>query len=55
MKVDEEGGGLTEAVRRRPYSVVLLEGEFGPGDRLQADAADGELRFEKAGAVHVAA
>ena len=27
----------------------LLEGEFAPGDRVRVDAADGELRFEKAG------
>jgi ATP-dependent Clp protease ATP-binding subunit ClpB len=28
----------------------LLEGEFGPGDVVRVDAADGELVFEKAGA-----
>ena len=28
----------------------LLEGEFAPGDRVLVDAADGELRFERAGA-----
>jgi ATP-dependent Clp protease ATP-binding subunit ClpB len=28
----------------------LLEGEFGPGDRVQVDAAGGELIFAKAGA-----
>jgi ATP-dependent Clp protease ATP-binding subunit ClpB len=33
----------------------LLEGEFAPGDRVRVDAADGELRFEKAGAVQPAA
>ena len=25
----EEGGYLTEAVRRKPYSVILLDEEFG--------------------------
>ena len=28
----------------------LLEGEFAPGDRVQVDAASGELTFAKAGA-----
>jgi ATP-dependent Clp protease ATP-binding subunit ClpB len=31
-------------------ALKLLEGEFAPGDRVRVDAADGELRFEKAGA-----
>jgi ATP-dependent Clp protease ATP-binding subunit ClpB len=30
-------------------ALKLLEGEFGPGDRVLVDAADGELRFAKAG------
>jgi ATP-dependent Clp protease ATP-binding subunit ClpB len=30
-------------------ALKLLEGEFGPGDRVLVDAADGELSFEKAG------
>jgi ATP-dependent Clp protease ATP-binding subunit ClpB len=29
-------------------ALKLLEGEFAPGDRVLVDAADGELRFEKA-------
>jgi ATP-dependent Clp protease ATP-binding subunit ClpB len=36
-------------------ALKLLEGEFGPGDRVLVDAADGELRFEKAGAAHALA
>jgi ATP-dependent Clp protease ATP-binding subunit ClpB len=32
----------------------LLEGEFAPGDRVRVDAAEGELRFEKAGAAEPA-
>ena len=32
-------------------ALKLLEGEFAPGDRVRVDAADGELRFEKSGAV----
>jgi ATP-dependent Clp protease ATP-binding subunit ClpB len=31
-------------------ALKLLEGEFQPGDRVQVDAADGELNFAKAGA-----
>jgi ATP-dependent Clp protease ATP-binding subunit ClpB len=30
-------------------ALKLLEGEFGPGDRVLVDAADGELSFAKAG------
>jgi ATP-dependent Clp protease ATP-binding subunit ClpB len=30
-------------------ALKLLEGEFKPGDRVLVDAAEGELRFEKAG------
>jgi ATP-dependent Clp protease ATP-binding subunit ClpB len=33
----------------------ILEGEFGEGDLIRVDAADGELVFEKAGAATVAA
>ena len=36
-------------------ALKLLEGEFGPGDRVLVDAADGELRLEKAGAAHALA
>ena len=42
----EEGGALTEAVRRRPYSVILFD-EFEKADRevsnllLQARCVDG--------------
>jgi ATP-dependent Clp protease ATP-binding subunit ClpB len=31
-------------------ALKLLEGEFGPGDVVRVDAADGELVFEKAAA-----
>jgi ATP-dependent Clp protease ATP-binding subunit ClpB len=31
-------------------AIKLLEGEFGPGDVVRVDAADGALVFEKAGA-----
>jgi ATP-dependent Clp protease ATP-binding subunit ClpB len=31
-------------------ALKLLDGEFVPGDRVRVDAADGELRFAKAGA-----
>jgi ATP-dependent Clp protease ATP-binding subunit ClpB len=33
-------------------ALKLLEGEFGPGDRVLVDAADGELSFAKAGLAH---
>jgi ATP-dependent Clp protease ATP-binding subunit ClpB len=35
-------------------ALKLLEGEFAPGDRVRVDAADGQLRFEKAGAAEPA-
>ena len=35
-------------------ALKLLEGEFAPGDRVRVDAAEGELRFEKAGAAEPA-
>jgi ATP-dependent Clp protease ATP-binding subunit ClpB len=28
-----------------PLALGLLKGEFSPGDRIEVDAADGELRF----------
>jgi ATP-dependent Clp protease ATP-binding subunit ClpB len=28
-------------------ALKLLEGEFGPGDRVRVDARDGELGFER--------
>jgi ATP-dependent Clp protease ATP-binding subunit ClpB len=36
-------------------ALKLLEGEISPGDRVEVDAADGELTFAKAGAVEPAA
>ncbi len=41
---------LKRVVQRRildPLSLGLLEGKFGPGDRIQADAEKGELVFHK--------
>jgi len=32
-------------------ALKLLEGEFGEGDTVRVDAADGELEFEKAASV----
>ena len=31
-----------------PLAVGLLQGEYVAGDRVRVDAADGELRFERA-------
>jgi ATP-dependent Clp protease ATP-binding subunit ClpB len=36
-------------------ALKILEGEFGEGDTVRVDAADGELGFEKAAAVAAAA
>jgi ATP-dependent Clp protease ATP-binding subunit ClpB len=36
-------------------ALKILEGEFGEGDLVRVDAADGELSFEKAGAPETAA
>jgi ATP-dependent Clp protease ATP-binding subunit ClpB len=30
-----------------PLALALLKGEFTAGDRIQVDAEDGELRFER--------
>jgi len=35
-------------------ALKMLDGEFGPGDRVRVDAADGELAFERTGAAVVA-
>jgi ATP-dependent Clp protease ATP-binding subunit ClpB len=32
-----------------PLAMRVLQGAFGEGDVIRIDAADGELRFEKAG------
>jgi ATP-dependent Clp protease ATP-binding subunit ClpB len=49
---------LKRAVQRlieNPLALRLLEGEFGEGDTVRADVANGELVFEKAGAPEPAA
>ncbi len=45
---------LKRVIQRRlvdKLALKLLEGEFGPGDVVAVDAADGELMFSKAGVV----
>jgi ATP-dependent Clp protease ATP-binding subunit ClpB len=49
---------LKRAIQRlleNPLALRLLEGEFGDGDTIRVDAADGKLVFEKAGAAEPAA
>jgi ATP-dependent Clp protease ATP-binding subunit ClpB len=49
---------LKRAIQRlleNPLALRLLEGEFSEGDTIRADASDGELAFEKAGAAEPAA
>jgi ATP-dependent Clp protease ATP-binding subunit ClpB len=49
---------LKRAIQRlveNPLAKALLEGEFVEGDTVRVDAADGELRFERAGATEPAA
>ncbi len=49
---------LKRAIQRlveNPLALRLLEGDFADGDTIRVDAADGELRFEKASADAVAA
>ena len=49
---------LKRALQRlveNPLALRLLEGEFGEGDTVRVDAKDGELAFEKAAPVVVAA
>ena len=33
-----------------PLALGLLKGEFAPGDRIEVDAADGELQFTRTAA-----
>jgi ATP-dependent Clp protease ATP-binding subunit ClpB len=45
---------LKRAIQRfveNPLALRLLEGDFADGDSIRVDAEDGELRFEKVGAV----
>jgi ATP-dependent Clp protease ATP-binding subunit ClpB len=49
---------LKRALQRlveNPLAMRLLEGDFAEGDMVLVDARDGELVFEKAGAVAAAA
>jgi ATP-dependent Clp protease ATP-binding subunit ClpB len=49
---------LKRAIQRlveNPLALRLLEGDFADGDTIRVDAADSEIRFERAGAAAVAA
>jgi ATP-dependent Clp protease ATP-binding subunit ClpB len=49
---------LKRAIQRlveNPLALRLLEGDFGEGDVVRVDAADGELVFERAAAAEPAA
>ena len=49
---------LKRAIQRlveNPLALRLLEGDFAEGDTIRVDAQNGELVFEKAGAVAAAA